>query len=146
MVPVGREMVLQEDSYWTVCREGLALLPSICNTSWPSLGGGLARLCRLLGRMEFCRNFRENLQIIKIDKISRIHAKFTNDPGYSIFLKILPCKRAKSGYFTHELDPLPTLMDPGGFSLDLNWTHILGPKRVQKRAGSSSLVKTPPRF
>ena len=29
-------------------------------------------------------------------------------------------KGLKSGFFTHELDPLPNLMDPGGFSLDLN--------------------------
>ena len=33
-------------------------------------------------------------------------------------------KGLTSGFFTHELDPLPNLMDSGGFSVDLKWTHI----------------------
>ena len=39
-------------------------------------------------------------------------------------------KGLKSGFFTKELDPLPNVMDPGGFSLDLNWTHIDLPQKL----------------
>ena len=46
-------------------------------------------------------------------------------------------KGVKSGFFTKELDPLPNVMDPGGFSLDLNWTHIdLPPKKPKSCTGT----------
>ena len=45
-------------------------------------------------------------------------------------------KGLTSGFFTHELDPLPNLMDPGGFSLYLNWTDIDLPPTPQKNSGT----------
>ena len=39
-------------------------------------------------------------------------------------------KGLNSGFFTKELDPPPNLMDQGGFSLDLNWTHKNLPQKI----------------